>query len=288
MIASGGMTFDDIVCSSEDEMSIIFGNKHSVRSDTSSTDSLDEDSNTFAKAKESGSTMPVIRDQDILNKRELVMKEIKNNLIYSSDSERESEINRELDAYYYGVTPPREIRRSKQKFKDFKFSSNWNQMGGKIGGKKSNDKKCGMKNGDPVMGNTNSQFTFNWQKDRDNKRKEKEDMDNFNTNNLQETFLPPQRSSKLVRVSSSKNLRSISHQKASNSVQWEKPVVTPSVLTKAIHLNVKRMNKDASETRVHFYKTFSLLVKLGGRPVNNSNQIDENEQIDDEHWQVRF
>lgn len=287
MIASGGLTFDDIpeLNSSEDEnfeYKKVQAGQHSSRSNTSDDSSVEN----------MAGAIPIINDRDyisMVNKKKMVMREIKKNVNFlnSSDSEKENEVFKEVDNCYYwcqyGVTPPnnREIRRNKQKERTIKFSSN---ISIKKGDKRTFLKGRCLSNNN---GSTASNKQIQWQKEREFKRKEKFRAISDEGNSEGESCIP--RSTKLVRVNSAKGLKSIRKQKSIRSSNKEEvPSITPSVVTKAI--NIQQITNDPNKSsRAHFYKSFLLLVKLGGRVPPSHKSFDHSVQdSDDQFLQVEY
>ena len=93
----------------------------------------------------------------------------------------------------------------------------------------------------------------------------------------------PQRSnSQLVRVNS-RNLKSIKQKKA--YVLDGSEHVSDSVTAKAIKYGIKQSK--SRHSRQHFFKSFSLLVKLGGRAPLPQRGMRVSKDGVDEQWQVR-
>lgn len=204
-------------------------------------------------------------DGNSIHRKQQVVNEIKRGAVYqqsaSSDSDRENEIFKEMDNDpIYGKTPPREIRRSKNKIRDIRFCGN-------------------------MVKSVKKQQTahhFNWQQKKERR---------LNSSKCQtENIVDVPRSSKLVRVNSTKSLRSIAQKKATTgSSSPRKPEnVTPSVITKALKIY---RGEDNQTSRMHFYKLFSRLVRLGGRTDKElppSFEFQEEEPLEDDQWQVSF
>lgn len=201
-------------------------------------------------------------DGNSIHRKQQVVNEIKRGAVYqqsaSSDSDRENEIHKEMENDpIYGKTPPREIRRSKNKLRDIRFCSSMKSV-----------KK------------QQTSHHFNWQQKKERR---------LNSSKCQaENIVEIPRSSKLVRVNSTKSLRSIAQKKATiGSSSPRKPEnVTPSVITKALKIY---RGEDNQTSRMHFYKLFSRLVRLGGRADKElppAFEFQEEELLEDDQWQV--
>lgn len=224
--------------------------------------------NTFIIEKESMKSLGIPITQEnfdctsVINTKKRVMAELRrgsynpNNNSSSSESEKESEINDEADGLIFGVTPPREKRRYKNKIKDIRFMSQPLE--------RSKNTKKGM-------------FSFNHHKEMKETRLQRAQMDNVMRD------IP--RSTQLIRVNSTKSLRSITQKRASFNSKFDETKFSPSVVQKTLKITNSRKNCKTSKPQ--FHKSFSLMVKLGGRtPIASTNHRTQQDSLDEDDWQV--
>lgn len=286
MFAPGGLDFDGIDgptnTSSEDEYNKEQLSNRSDHSNTSteSTSSLNY-SQKISMRKGSLFQSSILENESEVNsssikQKEMVMSEIRRKA-FSSDSERENDLNDAIDGLEFGRTPPRESRRNKQKFKCVKFN---NQLSMQQTGFNS-VKKPSKKNSKNNQANVSSgNFPDHWQRQRSEERREKQ-IDKVKIQTRENTDDVP-RSTKLVRVNSSKCLKSISQQKTANA--FSRPLDfhnSKKFLSSAMKfVTAKRDLKSKGSSRQHFFKSFSLLVNLGGKlPYHHhQNSVDVEEE----------
>lgn len=280
------LNFDGIDCpantSSEDERNKEQLSNRSDQSNTSteSTSSLDH-SQKFPMRKGSLLQSSILENESEVNSssikqiKEMVMSEIRKKA-FSSDSERENELNDTIDGLEFGRTPPRESRRNKQKFKCVKFN---NQLSMQQTGF-NNVKKPSKKNSKNNQLNVSSgNFPDNWQRQRSEERREKQ-IDKVKIQTRENADDGLSRSTKLVRVNSSKSLKSISQQKTANAFSRPRDYHNSRKFLSSAMKFTKRDSKSKGSSRHHFYKSFSLLVNLGGKlPYQqHQNSVDIEEE----------
>lgn len=274
MFVPGGLDFDGIEetsnTSSEDD-----NNRKELLSSRSDQSNISTDSATSVKSARGLGTLKTIFQSSILEneadvnssaikQKEMVVNEIKQK-VFSSDSERENDLNESMEGLEYGCTPPREHRRNKQKYKCVKFNNDISisQSGFNI---KKNTKKNSNKTSQP-SGNTTNFSSYHWQRQRSEERREKHHVKaKSQTVETMEEIVPIP--IKLVRVNSSKSLKSISQQKTTNvsSRSHHEHQNSRKFFSSAVKFaTAKKDVRSKSSSRHHFYKSFSLLVNMGGR-----------------------
>jgi hypothetical protein len=266
MIASGGLDFDDIANSSSSEEDSN-KEKNSQRSDIlnwstdSSSSAISDLSASMSQRKKCPTSFMEkgTLNSNSIKQKEMVMSEIRRK-VFSSDSERENEIYDTVDGLEFGKTPPRESRRTKQKYKCVKFNSNNSNSQFTV---KKSDKKNTKNNQAPL---SNGNFSYGWQRQRFEERKEKqrERIGTYSQERVSD-FMP--RSTKLVRVNSTKSLKSIAQQKSVNAFSRHNEYQgnRNRFMSSAVKLATKKLDLKKSSNRHHFHKSFTLLVNLGGR-----------------------
>ena len=213
-----------------------------------------------------------------IKQKEMVMSEIRRK-VFSSDSERENEIYDTIDGLEFGKTPPRESRRTKQKYKCVKFNNNNSNSQFNV---KKSDKKTAKSNQASL---NNGNISYSWQRQRSEERKEKQ-RERIGTYSQERASDFTPRSTKLVRVNSTKSLKSIAQQKPvtslarHNEYQGSRNKFMSSALKLAKKSDVKK-----TTNRQHFHKSFTLLVNLGGRL---SYQQQHSFETEEEDFQVLF
>ena len=298
MFLPGGLDFDGIDgptnTSSEDEHNkeqlSNRSDQSNVSSDSTSSCKSLNNSQKFPLRKTSLFQSSILENESEVNsstikQKEMVMNEIRQK-VFSSDSERENDLIDSIDGLEFGRTPPRELRRNKQKYKCVKFN---NQMPIQQPGF-NNVKKSSKKNSKSNQSNVNSgnfSSSCHWQRQRSEERREKQ-MDKVKIQTRESTDDLLSRSTKLVRVNSLKSLKSISQQKTANAFSRSCDYHnSKKFLSSAMKFaTAKRDAKSKGSNRHHFYKSFSLLVNLGGRfPYQqHQNSVDIEEE---DNFQVK-
>lgn len=282
-----GLDFDGIDgptnTSSEDEHNKEQLSNRSDQSNTSteSTSSLNH-SQKFLMRKGSLFQSSILENESEVNsssikQKEMVMSEIRKKA-FSSDSERENDLNDTIDGLEFGRTPPRESRRNKQKFKCVRFNNQLSMQQTGFNNVKKPSKK-NSKNNQPNV--TSGNFPDHWQRQRSEERREKQ-IDKVKIQTRENPDDALSRSTKLVRVNSSKSLKSISQQKTANAFSRPRDYQNSKKFLSAAmkFATAKRDSKSKGSNRHHFYKSFSLLVNLGGKlPYQqHQNSVDIEEE----------
>nr|XP_047128711.1 mitogen-activated protein kinase kinase kinase 4-like isoform X2 [Hydra vulgaris] len=203
-------------------------------------------------------------NNEIVNKKRMVIQELKNNSpnqlshLYKSDSvDGEPEANRELSCYSQNHAVNKNLAKS-----------NFSKMI-KLG---IHQYPLLKKSGKVDQSLISTNILAEIHKKKNEKENKKEVTDDSNVQSLPHV-------SKLIRVNSSKNFKSIYNHKAGAEDSEKAPV--NYVVTKSLNIDLKK----EKSSREHFYKSFSLLVKLGGRNVIDAN----NKKVhNDNLWQVKY